>query len=162
MSSFSERMGLKQIKNVIQVESMDTDLRNSIWNGLNICYFNTITSTSLGYKVISENYNKNIYHLIHKIWMDYFKIPVETIKENWDSCYTELKDYFFKCKWYEVYDFVEFIGNNYVGTNNAFISYCNKIFEREISGYRFVDRKIIRITEPIELDEIEEALKTHI
>lgn len=31
---FSQRKGLKPVKSVMQIDSMDSDLRNGLWNGL--------------------------------------------------------------------------------------------------------------------------------
>ncbi|HEU4506960.1 MAG TPA: hypothetical protein VFR78_01890 [Pyrinomonadaceae bacterium] len=39
MNSFSQRKGLKPIKNIVQVDSMDRDLRNGLWNALQIFYW---------------------------------------------------------------------------------------------------------------------------
>jgi hypothetical protein len=36
MKSFSERKGLKPIKSVIQIDSMDDALRNGLWSALTI------------------------------------------------------------------------------------------------------------------------------
>ncbi len=36
MNLFSQRKGLKPVKSIIQIDSMDTDLRNSLWNALSI------------------------------------------------------------------------------------------------------------------------------
>jgi len=41
----------------------------------------------------------------------------------------------------------------------AFINACNVVLERELSAYRFVGEKIIKITSEIEIKEIEEALE---
>ena len=38
MKSFSERYGYKPIKNVIQLGTMDDDLRNSLWNVIYILF----------------------------------------------------------------------------------------------------------------------------
>jgi hypothetical protein len=39
---FSERVGFKPIKNTIQINSMDTELRNSLWNALVTFYWGQI------------------------------------------------------------------------------------------------------------------------
>ena len=39
--SFSQREGFEPIKNVIQVDSIDEDLRNSLWNALHIWYWSS-------------------------------------------------------------------------------------------------------------------------
>jgi len=78
--------------------------------------------------------------------------------------YTEIQSYFFKCEWYEVYDFVEFIPNNYYSynkdRNDNFMCDCNAIMERELSAYRFVNGKIAQITSEEEISSIEEATVT--
>lgn len=73
----------------------------------------------------------------------------------------EIRDEYFSCLWSEVYDIVEFIANNYPNSsvNKRFISYCNSILEREVSGYRFIGETITPITNEGEIAEIEEALQ---
>jgi hypothetical protein len=39
---FSERMGFKPVKDIIQINSMDDDLRNGLWNVLTIYYWNNV------------------------------------------------------------------------------------------------------------------------
>jgi len=74
-----------------------------------------------------------------------------------------VREYFFNCKWFEVYDFIEFIANacpdelDYI--NPSFMEICNSVLERELSGYRFVGGKITQITSEEEIVEIEEALE---
>lgn len=42
MKLFSHRHGLKPVKNVIQIDSIDTDLQNRLWNSLKIYYWDLI------------------------------------------------------------------------------------------------------------------------
>jgi hypothetical protein len=67
---------------------------------------------------------------------------------------------FFAAKWFEVYDFVEFVANNFerYRFKDAFISACNARLEAEASAYRFVGTLITRITEEAEVQQIDEAL----
>ena len=71
-----------------------------------------------------------------------------------------MRQYFFNAEWYQIYDLVEFISihgpENY---RSGFISQCNDFLEKENSGYRFVDGKIIEITSSVEIDEIENAIE---
>jgi hypothetical protein len=85
---------------------------------------------------------------------------LDELDDEWERVYSYLRHYFFECKWYEVYDFVEFVANNYRGYpfNEQFTKACNAAFEREISAYRFVDNVITRITDQQEVEEIELAL----
>jgi hypothetical protein len=154
MKSFSQRKGIKPVKSVIQVDSMDNDLRISLWNALTLFYW----------KQVKTNYLpdcKSIELLCNKLWMYYFKRPIDTLKNYWVETYNEIREYFFKCLWYEVYDFIEFIANNYDdnNVNTSFMNFCNSVLEREVSAYRFVAGKIIQITSEAEISEIEEALE---
>jgi hypothetical protein len=63
-------------------------------------------------------------------------------------------------KWYEVYDFVEFVSTyGPKEKRDEFVRACNSFFERENSGYRFVDGKIIAISSSDEVSEIENAIE---
>ncbi len=104
--------------------------------------------------------DREIYPLIRDLWLDYFKLPIDTISWNWDGAHTYIREYFFKCDWFEVYDFAQFIANNYgsSSTNELFMKYSNSILEREVSGWRFIGGEIAPITSEEEIAEIEKAL----
>lgn len=157
---FSQRRGIIPVKSEIQIESMDTDLRNSLWNAIYMYYWGRINVTRL------SSLDSNLLTLFSVIWKDYFKIPLDSLY-SYDQCNMSLqriKKYFFECHWYEVYDFIEFIAHNYAGEriNREFMGTCNKILEQELSGYRFVGGLITQITAEEEISEIEEALKAPI
>jgi DNA-binding HxlR family transcriptional regulator len=57
-----------------------------------------------------------------------------------------------------VYDFLEFLVEN-TKDNQKFQDDCNKVFEKECSGYRFLNGLITPITSEDELDEIERAIQ---
>lgn len=63
MKSFSQRMGFKPVKSKIQYDSIDGDLRNSLWNAVTIIYWQKIGNW------ISED--REISILFKKIWLDY-------------------------------------------------------------------------------------------
>ncbi len=106
--------------------------------------------------------DREISPLIRDLWLDYFKLPIDTISWDWDGAYKYIRIYFFDCDWFEVYDFAEFIANNYgsSSTNELFMKYANSILEREVSGWRFIGREIAPITSEEEITEIEEALES--
>lgn len=97
-----------------------------------------------------------------KLWHGYFKWRLDTLSGTWPNVVSVLSNYFFKCKWHEVYDFLEFITNNYSNevVNKDFMEACNSVLEEELSAYRFVGGQITQITSEAEISEIEEALKT--
>jgi len=154
MRLFSQRKGIKPVKK-IQRGYMDDDLRNSLWNAFISFYWSNVE----GEIIFDEPW---IYDLCKSLWLDYFKKPLDTLLSmSLKYTYQKIKDYFFNCHWYEVYDFIEFIVNSYPyeGINSEFMEYCNSVLERELSAYRFVGGKIVEITSEEEISEIEEALE---
>lgn len=152
---FSQRYGYTKIKDIIQIESIDTDLRNGLWDSVSNFY--------LQRKKIINRQRKMDSYIIKKIWHDFFKIPIDEISRHDVDTYNQIKKYFFDCQWYEVYDFIEFISsdNNIESDNNIkFREFCNKILERENSGYRFVDECITEITSEHEIKSIENAMNS--
>lgn len=164
MNLFSQRIGIKPVKNIIQVDSMDAELRSSLWNALSLFYWNRVKrnpGSIYGYVYLSDNRDMDI--LFKLLWHRYFKKPIDTLNDDWSETYKEIRAYFFSCRWYEVYDFIEFISNNYHDeygqVNSKFVEFCNKVLEQELSAYRFVGGKITEITSKEEVAEIEEALQ---
>lgn len=147
---FSYRKGLKPVKDIMQKENMDEALRNSLWNALKICYWDNVDDRYQSY---------NIRELVKLIWIDYFKRPLDSLKNHWPSDYDNLRKYFYDCQWNEVYDFIEFVANNYESSqvNAYFIRFCNRFLEREMSAYRFVNGLITEITSEEEISAIEQA-----
>jgi hypothetical protein len=57
-----------------------------------------------------------------------------------------------------VYDFVEFISQNGKSYKHAdFEREVNRVLERDVSAYRLIDKHIARITNPTEVEAIEDA-----
>ena len=154
MKSFSQREGFKPVKSVIQINSIDNELRNSLWNALTLFYWDRIED-----QWISTNNNMNI--LFKLLWVNHLKWQLDNLDIFWPNTHKKIKTYFFNCEWYDVYDFIEFIANNYEdeSMNQAFIIFCNSVLESELSAYRFVDKKVTQITSEEEISEIEEALE---
>jgi len=159
MKSFSQRKDLKPVKSVIQVNSMDEDLRNGLWNALTVNYWSSMKPMKFGGMFLSND--RNIEVLCNLLWLSYFKKPLDTLSREWDNVLYEIRKYFFSCEWSEVYDFVEFVAQNYPekSENQKFESFCNTVLERELSAYRFVGDEIAQITSEEEISEIEEALE---
>ncbi len=168
MELFSHRKGITPVKKIIQVESIDDDLRNKLWNALTIIYWNKAgTKRPSWISYIPRIYpNYNIVILLNNLWHDYYKRPVDTMDDYWPQTYKYIRESFFKCEWYEVYNFIEFIVNNYSNKNDSenlkFMGLCNSILMEESSAYRFVGGKIVQITSENEIAEIEEALHASI
>jgi hypothetical protein len=158
---FSKRYGYVAVRELIQVESMDEPLRNGLWSLLSLSVWDHVSKPLYSYTLVSSA-NRNIKALCVRLWLDYFKRPLDTLSDHWKEVIPALRKHFFECSWYEVYDFVEFIANNYERPHfrDIFIKSVNDLLEREVSAYRFVGSKITRITEREQIEEIEEALQS--
>jgi len=149
MERFSQREGFKPIKDTLQIESMDDDLRNSLWNALSIYHWQ---NTSFDYKPF--------YYFISRLWINYFKNLIDEMPEYWSQTIDIIRKYFFKCEWYSVFDLIEFVANDEYDTkkNKVFMYYCNSVLEEELSVWRFVGGKITKISSEEEIEEVEGAL----
>ena len=154
MQRFSQKYGFKAAKNAIQVDGMDDDLRNGLWNVLDLSYWSCVDV-----QVLKDD--DSMYGLFINLWLHYFKTPFDTIDPYWDDAHKQIRHYFFSCKWFEVYDFIVFVANNYDDStlNEDFMESCNTILERELSGWRFIGGEIAPITSEEEINEIEKALE---
>ncbi|MDP3148629.1 MAG: hypothetical protein Q8N83_05810 [Ignavibacteria bacterium] len=154
---FSQRIGKTPATKKIQIDEIDADLRNGLWNTLKIYFIDEIEHCNPRYPP-----ETNFSILCKVLWIDFFKLPIDTMPRNVEQQEAYLRNSFFEYNWFEVYDFLEFITNIYINTKitsrEKFKRLCNQILERENSGYRFIDDKIAPITNITEINEIEEAI----
>jgi hypothetical protein len=149
-------MGKKKVKCDLQVESMDADLRNGLWNVLWTFAVDKISSR--GYSAVSIEW----VGFLKALWHEFFKLRIDEIPFNaYFEVQGSIKKWFFAAQWYEIYDLIEFVAKRGrpIDANN-FKSVCNVILERELSGYRFVGNEIAPITNKNEVAEIEQAIET--
>ena len=158
---FSEKLGYTSVKDIVQLESMDSALRNGLWSLLQIYVWNNIREPYHSHTLVSET-NRELKALLSRLCLHYFKHPLDTLTDNWKKEIAALREYFFAAPWFEVYDFVEFVADNYGRRQfkGDFLKACNSLLEREISAYRFVDGVLCRITEKEQIDEVERALNS--
>ncbi len=148
---FSERMGISQVSDVIQVDGMNDDLRNGIWNVLHTKYFGSEGFLAL----VRGTGEPPIQRFSRTLWSDYFKKPVDDRPNSNYLILMYFRDYFFKCDWHEIYDFVEFCVAYY---GDPLVDPLNSMLERELSGYRIIDGKVAPISSTEEVDTIQEAI----
>jgi hypothetical protein len=151
---FSERHGYKPVREEIQIDSMSEDLRNSLWSVLQV----SVWGDAKGSRGELEYQSDRFQTLCYSLWFNYFKKPIDTLPNYVFQIIQTVRQYFFSCDWYEVYDVVEFIANNYPPGASQLFAGCNEVLGREVSGYRFVDGLISPITDKAEVEEIDAAL----
>lgn len=156
MKRFSETYGYKPVK-AMQVDSMDADLRNSLWNASVIYYLNSLNASESSFIHLADWVNE----LVISLWINFFKAPIDSMANLRGVIFMDIKTRFSYLEWYEVYDFIQFLATESTEktVNKKFIKYCNHVLENEISGWRFVGEKIAPVTSKEEIAAIEEALE---
>lgn len=160
---FSQRKGITPTGKILQIDSVDEDLMNSLWSILTAFYWDTFDRYKWDMGRRSDYISSsNLDGLFKSLWLHYFKKPIDTIPtyfyDDRDGLGI-LRKYFFSANWYEIYDFIEFIAAyGPKQQKDKFISACNNFLEKENSAYRFVDGKIAEISSSEEISEIEDAI----
>lgn len=155
---FSQRMGITPEIPPIQIKSMNSALRNSLWNVLSLEFFNYYSKPrgTNSSNVKGSNFQK----YAEKLYADFYKIRVEVIPIYWHEFKKVLSNKYNTLDWDRVYAFVEFTAKNSGESySNDIMRECNKVMARENSAYRFVAGKITPITSPEEIAEVERAIK---
>ncbi len=157
---FSQRNGYSLGIKIAQRESMDIDLRNGLWNVITVVLFGKFKGASGGYNYVEGS---NLESIANKIWMFYFKLPLDKRPSQWNQYLEFVRAYFFEAKWYEVYDFLEYVVSEVISAiGGQLVIICNQLLIEENSAYRFVDSKVIEVTSEEEIEEVEQAIKSSI
>ncbi len=151
---FSERIKKITTSNIVQRNGMNDALRNSLWNMFYLYIEN-------------DHYNKFTYELQKWLYCRLYKRPIDEITSSNSPLF--LKQMILNSEWYKVYDLLEEVVP-FLETDNSchlinksnFIEYCNMIFQRENSAYRFIEEVITEITNEDEIQSIEEGINKSI
>lgn len=152
---FSQRMGQTPIKKLAQIENIDDDLKNSLWNLITMFYLDDVTFTDYSLSTKSSDRKRFIYG----IWQGLFKEPIDQIPYKFSDTVKELKKRFYSIEWFEVFDIVE--ACSIYGPKTTKIPYieaCNDVLKTENSAYHFVNEQLCEITSQEEIDTVEEAI----
>jgi AbiJ-like protein len=148
MGTFSQRMGYKSVRSVIQDKSMDDALRNGFWNVIALLFGMSNPRSTIAMRLLVD------------IYRDMFKEPADLISSR------ELASFRYRfldvMKWNEVYDVAEYIASAPTldaSLKAAYIHECNVVLTREMSAYRFVGNTLARITSEDEIVAIEQAMQ---
>ena len=162
---FSYRQGYKKLRDAIQIDSVDEATRNLLWSALCEFYWNRISVEYVQFhgstgRFFYESRNNEYRSFFRNYWLYYLRNPIDTFDDNWTSFKLTMREHFFSCKWYELFDYLEFVYANidiYQATEDLLEAH-NNIFESEKVSYRIVNGKITEITSKEEIAEIEQAL----
>lgn len=161
---FSQRIGKTKIEKNIQLEDIDIELRNGLWN----CYrMNIIDKLNYDEFSATRQAQASEYFAI-RLWHDFFKKKIEDIPYHYHQFTKLLRDYFEQEIWFRVYDLFEFSLSLFNEDNdyNSWIDLeytseqINEILTREFSGYRIINLSIVPISNQSEIETIKIASST--
>lgn len=151
---FSQRQGITRISKDIQRGSIDSELRNKLWNIVLIHFFDNVEGA-----LQSGSYEGLYEGIIKRLWIHFFKLPLDTLDKYWSQVQRTIRKQFYEWKWDEVYDFIEALAQQLqILSQKRFIATANSFLEDEMSAYRFVDDKIVEMTSEHEIAVIEDAI----
>jgi len=161
MARFSERLGFNSLEKAIQRESMDDELRNRLWSALKVVVWDKWTYRPLYQKQLDQKIS--VERLITNIWINQFKLPADALRgyanEPGNRDYGSVRDRFFGLEWWQVYNFLEFILQNVPDSwADELAKQLNRFLEEENAAYRAINRELVEITDPQEIEAIELAL----
>jgi len=145
MAKFSDRMGITTPLTELQVGSMNDDLRNTLWNFL------------------TDIFENRWQFLLRDLYFSYYKLPVDDLPDDNSGCRDLIKQNFFQCSWYEVYNLIEYILQNVRSETDRTLSQdgfevlLDWLLEREFSGYSVIKCEIVPIIAKQEVESIREA-----
>ncbi len=151
-AKFSERIGKSQPK-TLQTDSMDADLRHSLWN----CLLQALPADAYWT------------HFARASATGFFKLPTDELPLSGSECQSWVKRHFYRITWFQAYDFIEFFLDAYlqVATKYRFRNLhsvadlehlLNAVLQRELSAYRLIDGVLSPISSPAEIAALQGAL----
>jgi hypothetical protein len=151
MERFSDRIGATEPRRDFQLDDMDGALRNALWNWL--CWL---------LKGIPGDSRKYWTRLAERgLWDEVFHSRIDEIPSDVQSA---VKKWFVACSWYDAYNLIQFVVESvplFLDTYDSRITGAeenlNYYLEREMSGYRSVRGRLVAVTSPVEMQEIERA-----
>lgn len=152
---FSDRIGITQLPPALQLMGMTDALRNRIWNA--------IVADPLSYR--AQGITTDWLKFSEPIADQFMKVPYNQIPSGISNQLKWIREYFYGLDWFEVYNLVEFLVENYRSVSeyfspDKFIKSLNCIFEEEDAGYRIKGVLVVPMTNETELRSIDETLST--
>jgi hypothetical protein len=153
---FSERIGKKESRKTIQIDSMDSALVNSLWNVLDYHIYQPLIheeTHSISYSRFED--------LFKAIWFSFLKIPTDRMPSDKFSLVNEMRRLYFSWDYLDKYDFIDFIleCRELPMHRENFVGDLNFVLKREFSGYRIIKGVLAPITSETEINEIEKAIE---
>ncbi|MFA6571989.1 MAG: hypothetical protein WCT77_12225 [Bacteroidota bacterium] len=151
--NFSQRIGEKPAFKEIQLHQIDSELRITLWNIVKMSYLDFLDK--------AKHSRMSIFRAFaFTTWFNFYKLPVDQISIYDSDIEKFIRHRFFNDKWFEIYDFIEFIINIDFNEDikTEFIKTLNNALEKEFSGYRIINNIVAPISNQIELEEVANSI----
>ena len=145
--TFSQRMELSPVRKALQIDSMDEALRNGLWNVISEFLFEPL---SRRLKVSESQFG----NLTKWIWTEHFNRAEDSLPGRTRDAVMTFRNYFYSVEWNAVYDLIEFAAKR---LQDPYMRQCNVVLERQSSAYRFVGKRLVRLTSEQEIAAVEAA-----
>jgi len=87
---FSQKIGKTPIKKDIQLESIDSDLQNGLWNVYRLLFLEEIGHE---HKRTQDSTTSEFY--CYRLWHDFFKKRIEDIPYHYTDAIKSIREFFF-------------------------------------------------------------------
>jgi len=153
MPLFSHRNQLTSVRVEIQLDDLDTTTRTQLWN----IFYGFIIVKDIEQRTKFE-YPAHVFN----IWADFLKKPLHLVPFQGKDFSKELQHLFFNQNWYRIFDFIEYLFSQTINPSLASLltERVNEILEKELVGYRLVNKQFIPITDATEIKAIETAINS--
>lgn len=171
--TFSQRMGLEPIPDraVLQTRTIDNRLKHDLWNAFYGFIFNQLPveySNFIGGGSYIVDWGEDLIdELMDELDLECFDKTIDGRDYRVSNSQEALKHYFIKkANWSCIYNFIEFFCNassfpRYNASIQAdYIEECNRVLQKNCSGFRIIDNLVTPITTESEIASIEEAVKS--
>jgi len=164
--TFSQRQKIESVDNIIQMESMNVELKNRLWNVLTVFFWDQVDRWGQSTLRHAKRFkpqtveNREVFILLERIYDSHFKLPLDTALDSAiTSILLTIRSTYYKSPYNKIYDFIEFVANTFGDSNKseAFCRRCNIVLEEELSGYRFINGIVCPITSEPEIESIDDA-----
>ena len=162
---FSEANGISRCNTKMQIDEFDDASRIQISNELFSCLHQAIDNAQIFYYPGRIPYpdtlaNRFCVELINDVFCER-NVLERGFQYDWHKVFESIHNVIEKAPYNEVLDVVQYVVNWFecrIEKNKGyFYQRLNILFEKEYIGYRFVDGRIVAITDKNETDAVEEA-----
>lgn len=158
MSSFAERLGLREVRSVIQTDTLDADTRVELWNVTN-------TFRRILYDAMRDHYEPTHDHVTAAIWAWEFRSPADEQPQD-AALWNMIKQRIIKAAWFDALDVIEALvkyADRYKqartsGLPTAIAAAYNDRFESYLVGYRFIGLELTPIETSGQATAVSEAI----